>query len=136
MFGGTWLARLIKHVTLDLEVRSLSPMLGVDTTYKKKEIMLQNCYKSSKLQEGNQFFCFRNPVYSERLKVEITDSDAYSGPWGNTWKDQDGNCGKSRAHSPPYLNRTTPTQLHLFVAVREGGARASVFSEYVILFGN
>ena len=30
--GGTWLARLVERVTLDLEVVSLSPMLGVEIT--------------------------------------------------------------------------------------------------------
>ena len=29
---GTWLAQLVKHVTLDLKIGSPSPMLGVEIT--------------------------------------------------------------------------------------------------------
>ena len=33
---GAWLAQLVEHATLDLEIRSLSPVLGVEITLKKK----------------------------------------------------------------------------------------------------
>lgn len=31
-FRGTWLAQVVKHVTLDLRIMSLSPMVGVEVT--------------------------------------------------------------------------------------------------------
>ena len=34
--GGTWLAQLVEHATLDLGVVRLSPMLGIDITLKNK----------------------------------------------------------------------------------------------------
>ena len=36
---GVWLAQLVKHVTLDLGVVSLSPMLGVKIIPKKKKTL-------------------------------------------------------------------------------------------------
>jgi len=35
--GGTWLAELAEHVTLDLRVMSSSPTLGVELTLGKKK---------------------------------------------------------------------------------------------------
>lgn len=35
-YRGAWLVQSEKHVTLDLEIMRLSPMLGVDFTYTHK----------------------------------------------------------------------------------------------------
>jgi len=37
MMGGTWLAQLGDHATLDLGVMSWSPVLRVEILFKKKE---------------------------------------------------------------------------------------------------
>lgn len=42
--------------------------------------MSENCL--SLLQEGKWSFCLRSPVYSERCKAKVTNSNANSGPEG------------------------------------------------------
>lgn len=43
----TWLAKLVEHLTLDLQVASLSPTKGIEVTLKIK----QNCLKQKRKKE-------------------------------------------------------------------------------------
>ena len=49
---GTWLALLEEHETLDLEVMSSSPMLGVEITYMNKHFKNKIKQDSSKHLRG------------------------------------------------------------------------------------